>query len=124
MKPIFMMILIVAALLVTGLSHASARVQYDGDRVFIIDRTGTAWDVTQAKSLGFDPRRFQYGIGKNAFTPLGDDQVLQKPERIRDHHRVIGIRHKGEAHAYSVDRLRFHEIANTKIGDAHISAGY
>lgn len=99
-------------------------VRHEGDRVFITDRTGVSWDVTQARTLGFDPEKFQYGIGKYAFTPLDDTRVKTAPGHLRNHQRVIGFEHDGEAHAYSVDRLRFHELANTRVGDAHITAGY
>ncbi|NIO16686.1 MAG: hypothetical protein GTN70_06770, partial [Deltaproteobacteria bacterium] len=42
----------------------------EGEKSYIVDMTGEKWDVTQAVTLGFEPEGFQYGIGKNAFTPL------------------------------------------------------
>ncbi len=116
--------LFVLFLLFTIVLSAFARVEQKGNRVFIIDRTGTQWDVTQARSLGFDPALFQYGIGKTAFTPLDDSNVKDRPQVTHDHSRVIGIKNRQESHAYSVRKLRYHEIANTYIGDQPISAGY
>ncbi len=121
---IVVLISILAVLVFAWGLTAQGRVQQAGGKVFITDRTGVSWEVTQARTLGFKPERFQYGIGKFAFTPLDDTQVKVSANRILDNNRVIGVRYKGEAHAYSVDRLRYHELANTKIGDAHITAGY
>ncbi len=92
--------------------------------VFIVDQTGKKWDVTQAQSLGFKPEGFQYGIGKNAFTTLDDSHVKAEPETLRNRSRVIGIKKEAESHAYSVGKLKYHEIANTHIGDTPIAAGY
>ena len=92
--------------------------------VFIVDQTGKKWDVTQAQTLGFKPEGFQYGIGKNAFTTLDDSHVKAEPETLRNRSRVIGIKKEAESHAYSVGKLKYHEIANTHIGDTPIAAGY
>ncbi len=105
---------------VTAKGHASAT----SDQVFITDQLGVKWDVTQAKSLGFKPERFQYGIGKNAFTTLDDSHVNNRSVRPNINQRVIGIESENEAHAYSVGKLRYHEIANTHINGDPIAAGY
>ena len=96
----------------------------DGEKVYIKDRTGETWDVTQARSLGFKPEKFQYGIGRFAFTPLDESGVKARPEHLKGHHRVIGFRHNGESHAFSVDRLRYHELANIQVGGLPVTAGY
>jgi hypothetical protein len=41
--------------------------------VYLVDRHGERWDITQAKSIGFEPGRFEFGIGRNAFRPLSDN---------------------------------------------------
>lgn len=102
----------------------AARVEHRDGKVFITDQTGYKWDVSQAKSLGFIPEKFQYGIGMNAFTTLDDTHLKSSPATISDRSRVIGIEHDRQSHAYSVPRLRHHEIANTTIGDLPIAAGY
>ena len=94
------------------------------DKVYITDQKGEKWDVTQARSLGFDPRGFQFGIGRNAIVPLGPDALKNPPESLEDSERVIGISQGNEAHAYRVRRLNMHEIANTKLGDTAIAAAY
>ena len=43
----------------------SKAIQENG-RSYIVDLHGERWDVTQAKSIGFDPERFRHGIGRNA----------------------------------------------------------
>jgi hypothetical protein len=113
-----------ATLLWTASICSAARVVPEGDRVYIVDRTGDRWDVTQARELGFIPREFQYGIGKNAFTPLrnedfGDERVSEFFDT-----RIIGISIDDDAHAYAVSRLRHHEIANTTVAGKAIAAGY
>ncbi len=108
------------------LAHASfgAWVITEGDEVYIEDRTGERWDVTQAKELGFIPGRFQHGIGKNAFTPLQDADFSDEKISSFFNTRIIGISIDSSAHAYSVKRLRHHEIANTTIEGRPIVAGY
>ena len=103
---------------------SGAWVVRDEDRVYIEDRKGVRWDVTEAQSLGFIPHRFQYGIGKDAFTPLQDKDLDDEHPSSFDNPRVIGIASDNEAHAYMVNRLKHHEIANTTLGDEPIVAGY
>ena len=105
-------------------SGNAAWVVNDGGRVYIEDRTGERWDVTQARELGFIPQKFQYGIGKNAFTPLRDKDFTNDHPSRSSSVRVIGVSIEGDAHAYAVDRLSRHEIANTTIAGRAIAAGY
>jgi hypothetical protein len=75
-------------------------------------------------SIGFKPERFQFGIGRNAFTPL-DDSYLSDDADISDRNtRIIGVEDGSQAQAYSVPKLRHHEIANSKIGSKPIAVGY
>ena len=94
-----------------------------GGKTYIVDRTGERWDVTQAESIGFKPGSFQYGIGKNAFTPLNDSHLKDNASSLRDS-RVIGIANESESQAYSISKLRSHEIANTTLGSNPIAVGY
>lgn len=105
---------------VTAQNHVTT----SDDTVFIIDQMGIKWDVTQAETLGFKPEKFQYGIGKNAFTTLDDSHISSHSIRPHINQRVIGIERENEAHAYSVGKLRYHEIANTHINGDPIAAGY
>jgi len=102
---------------------ANAYVTTAGDQIYIVDQTGEKWNVTQAKAIGFDPHRFQHGIGRNAFTTLKDSNLKNKPSFLRDY-RIIGIANESEAQAYSVLKLSGHEIANTTLGSQPIAVGY
>ncbi len=95
-----------------------------GQKVYIEDQDGERWDVTQSKSLGFKPERFQYGIGRNAFTPLDDSSLSDDSSAVLRNPRVIGITDGIEARAYAIPKLRYHEIANTRIGTKPVAAGY
>ena len=124
MKVLRLLIFISACLLLFGHGLHAAWVIEQGDRVYIQDRTGERWDVTQARELGFVPHQFQYGIGKDAFTPLVDDDLTDRYKSNSDSSRVIGVSNEGDAHAYDVRRLAMHEIANTTLGGKPIAAGY
>jgi hypothetical protein len=95
-----------------------------GKNTYIKDQHGELWDVTQAKSIGFKPEYFQFGIGRNAFTPLDDSNLSDEVSSVYRNPRVIGITDGTEARAYSVPKLRYHEIANTRIGTNPVVAGY
>ena len=96
----------------------------ENGKSYIVDLQGERWDVTQAKSLGFDPERFRHGIGRNAFTPLDDSDLKDNSPDLSKSTRVIGISDGKEARAYSVPRLYRHEVANSRIGDQPIAAAY
>ena len=103
---------------------ASPSIIKEGKKVYIVDRHGEKWDVTEAKSLGFKPERFQYGMGRYAFTPLDDSLITNQTNHVYDGLRVIGVSDDTEARAYSVPKLWRHEIANTRLGTKPISVGY
>ena len=124
MKAIRLIIFVATCLLLLGHGSYAAWVIERDDRIFILDRTGEKWDVTQARELGFIPRQFQFGIGKDAFTPLVDDDLTDTHPIKSDSTRVIGVDIEGDAHAYDVRRLAKHEIANTTLGGEPIAAGY
>lgn len=102
----------------------AAQVERRGDRVWIVDRLGDRWEVTQAEALGFEPEKFQYGIGKDAIVPLDERAFSSAPADVRDRERVIGFGSDEEARAVSVRILARHEILNTKLKDAWVAAAY
>ncbi|THB76014.1 MAG: DUF3179 domain-containing protein [Desulfobulbaceae bacterium] len=125
MKVLSMIILLSVIFLLGWDDSATSKVIREGEHVFLIDRTGERWDVTAAVARGFRPERFQYGIGKNAFTPLNDQDLIQNKEQSRPGgSRVIGTSTENEAHAYEVGRLVRHEIANTTLDQQPIAVGY
>ena len=118
----FILFLCLAYFITSGTAFSS--VVREGDKIYIVDRTGERWDVTQAKSIGFDPHRFQYGIGREAFTPLDESYLSDDTFFVSSGLRVIGVTGGTEAHAYSIPKLRRHEIANTTIDSKPIAVGY
>jgi hypothetical protein len=96
----------------------------EGEKSYIVDMTGEKWDVTQAVTLGFEPEGFQYGIGKNAFTPLDDSHLTEGDGNIPGYMRVIGVGDGESAKAYSVGRLSRHEIANSELGKEKVAVAY
>ena len=103
---------------------AAAEVIEDNGRTYLIDQTGERWDITQAVSIGFDPRRFEFGIGRNAFRPLDDSDWPPAIEDSPADLRVIGVADGEEAHAYAVSKLWRHETANTRLESKPIVVGY
>ena len=118
---IFIVIMVTIPLL-SGFTFSRA-IEENGQS-YIVDLHGERWDVTQAKTIGFDPERFRHGIGRNAFTPLDDSYLKDNSPNVSSNTRVIGISDGKEARAYSVPRLYRHEIANSRIGDQAIAAAY
>ncbi len=115
-------ILTAAGLILFGFTFSRA-IEENG-KSYIVDLHGERWDVTQARSIGFDPQVFRHGIGRNAFTPLDDSHLKDHGQAVSGRTRVIGISDGEEARAYSVPRLYRHEIANSHIGDQPIAAAY
>jgi hypothetical protein len=110
--------------LATASLVAAANVVREDGNVYIVDQTGERWDVTQAESRGFDPRGFQYGIGKNAIPPLDDSQLRESGDGMPSRVRVIAVGEGDEARAYSVPRLTRHEIVNAQVGEDPVAVGY
>jgi len=94
------------------------------ERTFLVDRAGERWDITQAISIGFDPARFQYGLGRNTIRPLDDTNLGKAAPDVPPDLRVLGIVGKHASQAYSVQKLSRHEIANSSIESVPIAAAY
>ena len=123
-KVIFFNIIFFGVIVIIVSVLAFSRVIQEGEKTYIVDRHGERWDVSQARSIGFEPERFQYGIGRNAFTPLDDSSFTQDTAGISTNQRVIGVSDGNVANAYSVSKLRHHETANSFLGDKPITAAY
>ena len=63
-------------------------------------------------------------IGRDAFQTLDERHWTTKTGAANSAMRVIGVAENGDAHAYSVGKLRYHETANTTLGSRAIVAGY
>jgi len=103
---------------------AATEIIEDKDHTYLIDQSGERWDITQAVSIGFEPRDFEFGIGRNAFRPLSESDWSNRVDHNFPNFRVIGITDGDEAHAYAVSKLSRHEIANTMLASEPIAAGY
>lgn len=121
---IFSLVLFAFATVVLVSQSSGTPAIKEGERVYILDQTGERWDITQAVSIGFDPRYFEFGIGRNAFNPLDEGNWKATPTDKYSQMRVIGITGNGDAHAYSIRKLWSHETANTYLGSEPIVAGY
>jgi hypothetical protein len=110
----------------TAYTHdGHCRVLKENKMTFLIDRAGEKWDITQAVSIGFDPKRFQYGLGKNAIRPLDDTNLGKAALDVAPDLRILGIDDgKHSAQAYSVPKLARHEVANSSMGSVPIAAAY
>ena len=124
MNRIIRFIIIAIAVFGFAILAFGARVEKDDGKVYIVDQHGERWNVTQAETLGFEPRKFQYGIGRHAFKTLDDSDLAEHNRWVYDNTRVIGIAGGGEAKAFSVRKLAGHEIANSIIGDTAVAVGY
>jgi len=116
---VFVMALLVAA----PFARAGSAIRENG-RSYIVDQRGERWEVTQAVSLGFDPKGFQFGIGRNAFTPLDDSRIRKGDDRIPEFTRVIGVKGDSSQRAYSVPTLWSHEVANSNLDGKPVAVGY
>ena len=93
-------------------------------KIYIKDRQGEKWEITQAVSIGFRPHNFQFGLGRNAFSPLDDSHLSTAAKRTSRRLRILGVQGENESKAFSIKKLKGHEIANSYIGDTPIAAAY
>jgi hypothetical protein len=107
---------------VQGVTQAS--VITEEGKTYMVDRTGERWNITQARTLGFQPEHFEFGLGRDAFTPLNDTLMREPPASVPPDLRVIGITDGSRSRAYSIPRLSRHEIANSSIGAKAIAVAY
>ena len=93
-------------------------------KTFIRDRKGEKWEITQAVSIGFRPYYFEYGLGRNAFSPLDDSSLRNSDKNTPQRLRVLGIQGANESKAFSLKKLSHHEIANSSIDNKPVAAAY
>ena len=63
-------------------------------------------------------------VGPDVITPLGDEDLKEEKFTKSSRSKVLGVAVENESHAYSIERLVYHEIANTTISGKAIAAGY
>jgi len=101
----------------------------DSNRILIRDRTGKKWDITHAvNAYGFDPKRFQHGLGPFAITPIRDPRFLSPGDSgydsVDENEIVIGVFLYGIVKAYPLKILKSHEIVDEKFALSHVAVGY
>ena len=122
--PFVILPLLLGALYLSTHEIGSSAVLKEAEKIYIVDRTGERWDVTQAVSLGFNPEGFQFGLGRNAFTTLDDSHLTNDTSNISKNARVIGVTDGSTAKAYTISRLLGHEISNSSIGSEPVAVSY
>jgi len=123
-KIIILQIVMLGVIFAIVLSQAFSKGIEEKGRTYIVDFHGERWDISQAVTIGFEPHRFQHGIGRNAFTPLDDSDFSGDNVEVQRNERVIGIAEGERANAYAISRLWRHEVANSFIGEKTITAAY
>ena len=122
--PFVLLPLLLGIMYVATHKFGSSAVVKEAGKTYIVDRTGERWDVTQAVSMGFDPEGFEFGLGRNAFTPLDDSFLTDDTSKVAKNTRVIGVTDGSQAQAYTIGRLLGHEVANTNLGSAPVVVSY
>ena len=116
--------IILFCLLVATVSVSFAGVIQTNGKTFLRDRRGEKWDISQAVSIGFNPYKFEFGLGRNAFKPLDDSHLRNASNTVPRRLRILGVTGESGSKAFSVKKLGGHEIANSFIDDAPIAAAY
>jgi len=93
-------------------------------RTFLVDQTGARWDISQAVSIGFDPVKFQFGLGKDAIKPLDDTTLEKSTQEVSPDLRILGISKNNFSKAYSIPKLSRNEIVNSSVESVPIAAAY
>ena len=101
----------------------------DTTKIFIRDKTGKKWDITHAvNKYGFDPKRFQFGLGPFAIPPILEPKFLSPEDpafgSVNGDALVIGAVLNGIARAYPLYILGSHEIVDENFGATHVAVGY
>jgi hypothetical protein len=123
-----------ATLVGCGGSTSPPSSQLNGDpepdgKVFITDQTGKEWDITYAvRELGFEPGRFNFGLGPNAILPIlepefwfpGDVGYPSPTSSLQ----VLGVTLDGESKAYPVGTVARHEVVNDFLASRPIAVAY
>ena len=93
-------------------------------QTFLVDMTGARWDISQAVSIGFDPVKFQFGLGKDAIKPLDDTNLEKSAQEVPPDLRILGVNRNNISKAYSIPKLSRNEIVNSSVKSVPIAAAY
>jgi len=130
---VFLVVLVAAATPATGFAdevevipnlHEQPIVEEEGRRLLWAGEDGDGnvewFDMTDST---VDPRRFQYGIGKDTIASIDEpvyvafDDARLAERGVTGGTRVIGVEIDGIARAYPVDVMSMHEVVNDRFGE-------
>ena len=100
-----------------------------GARIFIEDSTGLQWDITHAVEVyGMVVEYWGHGLGPEAILPINDPQFLSPgdpeypPSTLMT--QIIGVEVGGDARAYPIPTISWHEVVNDQFGDEALAVVY
>ncbi len=110
-------------------SRGSSEVITEGDKIFIVDRTGKRWDVTYAyENHSMEPSRFQYGLGPNAILPINSPIMLEPGDSgypgSDQGFEVIGLSRDDDVRAYPISVLSRHEVINEEVAGSVLAVAF
>jgi len=98
-------------------------IKRDG-QVFLRDKTGEEWNVTEAATeYKMEANQFHYGLGRNAFQPLNNPQILQGSS-FGENSDIFGFSFGGVSRSYSKNTLLRHETVNDRFGSTPVLIAY
>ncbi len=104
------------------------QVEKENGRTYIVDVAQERFDVTAALNNGFELKGFEFGIGKDTIAPIMKPEFAkpgdEKFEKWPGNEGVLGTVIDGQAKAYPLQLLRYHEVVNDTINEVPIAACY
>lgn len=128
-------LLLLTAVLLAGCetrtsSGTQPAIVIDNDaRIVIRDIAGQDWDVTHAvRRYGFEAKKFEHGLGKNAIRPLIHPRFLSPGDGRYPADDavflVLGVDIGGDVRAYPLFEFSFHEVANEVYAGQAVAPAY
>jgi len=111
-----------------GNSECSDEKITPNNRIIIVDQTGKRWDISYAvEAFGFEPSRFQFGLGPDAIKPILNATMLSPGDQgypLPNKRLVLATRINNKSRAYPIDIMSQHEIVDERFGDTHTAVAY
>lgn len=129
-KYVFLSVLL--PLLIIQCTSDDSSVIYEGDSVFIEDRTGRKWDISHAvQAYSMNPNYFNFGIGVGRIPSVDNPKIFSEGDAGYPGNSanisIFGVIHDGEKRGYPVSHLSRHEVFNENYpqsGQPHVSVAY
>jgi len=115
--------------IVEPLSDDVEEQENEEERIFIVDHTNKRWDITHAvKTYGFEPNKFQFGLGPNAIRPILNPEMLSPGEEgypSDDRSFIVqGASVNDYTRAYPLDIMSRHEVVDEQFGETYVAVAY